>query len=306
MLRSRTAVFVLLLSAASVPAWASDPEPLLGDLRQGARLYRLHCSHCHGVDRNGKGYLARTLKDPAPRNLRDPSFLLRRADEDLLTVITQGGGAVAAHFTMPNFGGQLELLDAWDLIAVLRQEQPRLKDYFPDAARYLARGYLLRPEAVARLQAAVGSFPEEEREVTVIAVYGGEAPVAAPERIALDPRSLASVNPKKKLGYVVFSDMQWPGTGRRFWAALVLGPGAEIRQLAPVDLPEDKGAAKVRAAMSAFEGQGGRPPAGGGYPQLASGDGAQAPMELARAYARALEGILHFERDEKDRFRPAQ
>jgi mono/diheme cytochrome c family protein len=306
--RSR-ALLSLLLALASSPAGADDLEPQIGDLRQGARLYRLHCAHCHGVDRNGKGYLARTLKDPAPRNLRDPSFLLRRSDEDLLTVITQGGGAVAAHFTMPNFGGQLEVLDAWDLIAVLRQDQPRLSEYFPDASRYVAKGYLLKQEAVVRLQAAFGELSEGEREITVIAIYGGDpVPPGGPERVPHEPRALATLNPKKKLGYMAFAEVQVPGAGRRSWTAFALSPAGEIRKLAPLDIPDDKARTKAQAALAGFEGQGGKP-AGvtAAYPQLVSkADGAPSPKELGRAYARALEGILQYEHDEKDRFKPAQ
>lgn len=306
--RSR-ALLPLLLALASSPAWADDAEPQIGDLRQGARLYRLHCSHCHGVDRNGKGYLARTLKDPTPRNLRDPSFLLRRSDEDLLTVITQGGGAVAAHFTMPNFGGQLELLDAWDLIAILRQDQPKISDYFPDASRYVAKGYLLKQDAVARLQVAFGELSEEERELTVIAVYGGDSvPPAGPERVPHDPRALAALNPKKKLGYMAFAEVQVPGLGRRAWTAFALSPSGELRKLAPVDVPEDKARAKALSALAGFEGQGGKPaPGTAAYPPLVSKvDGAPAAKEFSRSYARAIEGILQYERDEKDRFKPAQ
>ena len=66
----------------------------------GATVYAARCALCHGPQGKGDGPAAAAL-NPKPRNHTDGTYMNSRTDEDLLTVIRDGKGA------MPKWGGIL-------------------------------------------------------------------------------------------------------------------------------------------------------------------------------------------------------
>ena len=64
-----------------------------GDL--GATVYAARCALCHGPGGHGDGPAAAGL-NPKPRNHTDGSYMNGRTDDELLTVIRNGKGAMPA------------------------------------------------------------------------------------------------------------------------------------------------------------------------------------------------------------------
>lgn len=132
--RPRAAVLVLLVGVLLAAWWAFRPdpderpgfspkpegsEPSRGEVR---RLYRRHCSSCHGRDGRGRGPAASVL-DPPPRNFRGDT-LARRTDRELFEVITGGRPGRG----MPGWEGVLSERERWALVRYLRRAFGREED----------------------------------------------------------------------------------------------------------------------------------------------------------------------------------
>lgn len=78
-----------------------------------AKLFKTYCAACHGKEGKGNGPAAQALH-PAPANLADPAFQEARTDDQLMTVILQGKGA------MPSFKAQLNPEQVHELVLYLR------------------------------------------------------------------------------------------------------------------------------------------------------------------------------------------
>lgn len=132
--RRRAAVLVLLVGTLLAAWWAFRPDPggrlgfsptpegserSRGEVR---RLYRRHCSSCHGRDGRGRGPAASVL-DPSPRNFRGDT-LARRTDRELFEVITEGRPGRG----MPGWEGVLSERERWALVRYLRQAFGREED----------------------------------------------------------------------------------------------------------------------------------------------------------------------------------
>jgi mono/diheme cytochrome c family protein len=75
---------------------ATTPPPAGGTaVASGAEIYTQRCALCHGPGGHGDGPAAAGL-NPKPRNHTDGSYMNARTDEDLLTVIREGKGAMPA------------------------------------------------------------------------------------------------------------------------------------------------------------------------------------------------------------------
>jgi mono/diheme cytochrome c family protein len=61
----------------------------------GAKVYAQRCALCHGPGGHGDGPAAAGL-NPKPRNHTDGSYMNGRTDDELLTVIRNGKGAMPA------------------------------------------------------------------------------------------------------------------------------------------------------------------------------------------------------------------
>jgi mono/diheme cytochrome c family protein len=292
----------LLLALLVLPASALAVE--VGDAAHGAALFRLHCAGCHGTDAAGQGFLSKSLKAPAPANLRDPALLLGHSDQALYDAVAKGGAATGGSFTMPAFGEDLGSLDLWDLVAFLRKGQVKVADFFPAAARYAVKTYAIDADGQKRVEPVVGQLSPEELKVPVVAIFGGAKPPDAPLFVSQDPRALDSLKPKEKVGYISFVSIAWPG-GKQIPATLAFDREGVLTavRLTPGALPE-KELAKAQKLASGFEGQGSKK---GPFKELkapkgaAGKEGAELAKAMSRAYYRALEGAVMFDKEERER-----
>jgi mono/diheme cytochrome c family protein len=297
----------LVLAAAPIVPAPAVPAALQGDADHGAALYRLHCAACHGPGGRGDGLLSRSLTAPRPADLRDPPLLLQRGDPELFEAIARGGRSAGLHPTMPGFEDSLDPLDVWDLVALLRRDQPAITDFFPDAARYTARTYTLDRASLARLAPLLGELSPAECQVPVVAVFGGKRPADGPVFVPQDPRALDTLEPRRKLGYLTFVTVQTPWAERPAALALafdregfITHVRADLEGLAPAER------ARAEKIFASFVGLGGKAYDYEDFkaPRVPSGQAAEASKlakGFTRAYYRALEGAVMFDKEERER-----
>ncbi|MCY4600222.1 MAG: cytochrome c [Acidobacteria bacterium] len=90
----------------------ANPRPASAAvLAEGAALYRVYCTICHGADGGGDSLLAEYL--PRLPDLRSP-VVARRPDGRLYGVILRGG------FRMPAYGDALSEAERWAVVHHLR------------------------------------------------------------------------------------------------------------------------------------------------------------------------------------------
>jgi mono/diheme cytochrome c family protein len=85
----------------------------------GAALYRLWCSGCHGTSGDGKGPNAEFLPIP-PAAHTSASNMQRRSDDALYDMIAGGGAIMNRSPRMPAFGGSLRPAEIQALVRHLR------------------------------------------------------------------------------------------------------------------------------------------------------------------------------------------
>lgn len=90
-----------------------------GDPAAGKAHYQALCAPCHGASGKGDGPAAAAL-DPKPRNHTDGAYMNTLSDEQLATVIKNGGAAVGKSPLMPPWRDSLNEAQVRDLIAHLR------------------------------------------------------------------------------------------------------------------------------------------------------------------------------------------
>jgi mono/diheme cytochrome c family protein len=94
-------------------------EGIAGDPANGARLYRVHCSSCHGAEGRGDGPAAAYMY-PAPRDHTDPAHMNRRSDQEIHDVIAGGGSGLELSSLMPRWDEIFGDHQIWDLVAHVR------------------------------------------------------------------------------------------------------------------------------------------------------------------------------------------
>ena len=279
----------LILSVVTLcGATALAEAPLIGDAAHGATLFKVSCAACHGVEGRGGARSA---------NLRDPAFLAARSDDELAQAIVKGVPATGGASAMPAFPG-FPQLDRWDIVAFLRQGEPRVTDYFPDAALFTAKSYKLDEYARDRAKAALGRpLSEGESTLTVVTFYGHGNGGAGPKWVDQDPVSLDALSPKDKAGYLVFVELpREDGRGSAAYG-LALDRDGKLMKIA-------SGAGLARPALDreyqSFVGLGHK-----GQDALVKPRGKRvAPKVQAafdRAFIRVLEAVTMADKDERDR-----
>jgi cytochrome c553 len=164
---------------------------VVGNIEHGWQLYQELCVSCHGAGRRGDGEGRFVLK-ALPQDLREPLFLVRRTDSELVRAILQGGLAVRRSKEMPAFAAELSEQDAQDLVALLRGDAITLEECFGEATHY--RRAFLEQGGQPVLAAYATGEPRTGRPV----VLKGDEPLPPGAR---------------KLGYVLFSQVTLPGAG---------------------------------------------------------------------------------------------
>jgi hypothetical protein len=91
-----------------------------------AAMFRDTCAICHGIGGKGDGQMAQNL-NPKPRDYTDPAWQASVTDEQIKTIIMEGGQAVGKSATMPaqktQLQGKPEVLDG--LVRIIRGFGPK-------------------------------------------------------------------------------------------------------------------------------------------------------------------------------------
>lgn len=295
----RALLFALLLAAPSLAR--ADVIPAEGDARRGAGLFRINCAGCHGPEGRGDGFLAKSLK-PAPKPMGGTAYAIAHSDAELFDIIKDG----ISSSPMPAFGDALSELERWDLIAFIRAGSHGVTDFFPSAGRYLVKDYALDQYALERLQKALGTaVAPPERTIEVATVFNGDrAPGQPPIVEPQDPVTLDSLKPKDRLGYIAFVSAQLPGDAKPEPIAIATDREGKIVKALSLNGRDDAARDKL---LAAYVGQGKKGP----HLPL------QGPREKSKkqkplpegatltgfdaAYARAMEAITMYDKDERDR-----
>ncbi len=100
---------------------ADVPEgSLRGDAANGAELYALYCSSCHGKTGKGDGPVAAAFPTK-PADHSDAAYMGTLSDAHIYKVIQKGGVAVGKSPLMAPWGGVLSDPQLRDLVAYVRQ-----------------------------------------------------------------------------------------------------------------------------------------------------------------------------------------
>ncbi|HEC16141.1 MAG TPA: cytochrome c [Sedimenticola sp.] len=92
------------------------------DPNAGKQWYYFYCVACHGWTLQGDGPNAAML-DPKPRTLTAGSYMQKKSNLQLFTVIKGGGEAVGLSPSMPSWGNILLDQDIWNVVAWIRANQ---------------------------------------------------------------------------------------------------------------------------------------------------------------------------------------
>jgi hypothetical protein len=82
------------------PMFGADPTGPLPPDEEAKRIWESGCATCHGPTGRGDGSMAAQL-NPRPRDHSDPAWQDSVSDEEIATVIIEGGAAVGKSATMP-------------------------------------------------------------------------------------------------------------------------------------------------------------------------------------------------------------
>jgi mono/diheme cytochrome c family protein len=92
------------------------------DPNEGKQWYYVYCIACHGWTLQGDGPNAIEL-DPRPRTLTKGSYMNKKTNLELFTVIKGGGIGVSLSSSMPDWGNILQDQDIWNVVAFIRAMQ---------------------------------------------------------------------------------------------------------------------------------------------------------------------------------------
>jgi mono/diheme cytochrome c family protein len=295
----RASALPLLLLAA--PAFAQAPR--IGDLDNGALLMQIHCAACHGSDGRGGGDLAGQLPVRV-FDLRDPAYLSARSNVDLLASIEKGGGlSKGGRKMMPAFP-MLSTFDRWDIVAFLRNGEMGVAQFFPDARFFTAKKYAFDKNAQTLLEKEFGHpLGAADKEITLVAIFGQGTGGGAPEALSPTPINLDRLLPKEKAGYMVFVDLPVAPSGKRATTGIAIAKDGKILKVASAG---PAGADRLVDQYQQFIGLGAKgqtdllKPAA---PAKSKGKSVANPNDrlFAEAYARALEAIGLWDREERER-----
>ncbi|MGA7613696.1 MAG: cytochrome c [Thermoanaerobaculia bacterium] len=114
--------------SAGMAARSPLPQPDLPyRTREGHVLFGHYCEVCHGTEGHGDGFNSYNL-DPKPQDLGDPSFQSSHTDDDLVAVISTGGGAAGLSAEMPPWSPTLSQREIGELVQYIRTLKPKADD----------------------------------------------------------------------------------------------------------------------------------------------------------------------------------
>jgi len=110
MIKNIFTVVLVLMSLASVPAYATDAKT----------NYATYCRQCHGIKGNGKGVNSPPMS-VKPRNHTNTKEMSALTDTGIFMAIKEGGLAVSRSVLMPSWGSTFSDKEIVDLVAYLRK-----------------------------------------------------------------------------------------------------------------------------------------------------------------------------------------
>ncbi|HOX46823.1 MAG TPA: cytochrome c [Myxococcota bacterium] len=311
LLTASCALFALGLAVAQ----EEEPvgrAPLVGDVANGTRLYRMNCAVCHGFDGSGAGPAKVTLRTP-PADHRDGSLMNARDDRMLMDVIRAGCANRGCSKAMPGFSAALDDLETWDVVAYLRSLHLPLSFFFPRLDQYVVKTYAIgtlgnedfQKGQRERLQEHVGKLdPKQGLPHTVFTLFREDKHRVSPELVPQDPRRLALLKKESKLGYVLFLELAGP-RGGKVPVGLALDRNYTItKMVTTLTDPALAGEYNKRLEKYVGMGQRGEKPA---FSTVNPKDKAKDKValhfdkEVTRTYAVAVEAANCFELEERDR-----
>lgn len=106
-----TAVALGLAFGATGSAQAEDAK----------KVFDFYCAQCHGVNGDGKGINVGKDFATDPRNFTNGADMSKRTDDDIRTVIKDGGPAISKSPLMPPWGATISAADVDGLLAYIRK-----------------------------------------------------------------------------------------------------------------------------------------------------------------------------------------
>lgn len=298
----RIALFAPMAALLLAPAFASADAPVRGDAERGGKLFRMECSSCHGPDGAGStnwqhattGKGLGTLPD-----LRDSAFLAQRSDADLRKAIRRGmgkNGWIPGH----TFAGALSSLETWDVVQWMRDGSLTVSQFFPDAAKFTAKDFVIDQWGAERLAESLHlQLGQKELEVVVLTVYKGQrAGNDSVKLVPWKPVELDLLKATDRIGFLSFQEMDVPG-GERVRVGLSFGTDGKL-QRAVVTHADPARKSEYERALSAFVGQGQKGASEYKAPKGLKNGEAWAKA-LTRAAAISAEGITMYEKAERSR-----
>ncbi len=254
------------------------------DPAYGQKLYEGSCAACHGYDGRGEGSAAKVLWR-RPADLADGVYLNTRTDQDLMSVIADGGRPHARSRLMPDWITFHNRYEQLDLVAYIRTLHPAASKWLPNAAK------------VERVQSVL--------PVARVESFKGKLAAEAPWDPARDHtvdflRALDGTG--KPIGHAIFPDVRIGG--KRVILCVAVGADGKISSVG-THQEVKAGDAQSGASLDAFFGAfAGKDEAGVLSLDPTPVAGAQAAgkalaAEVRKAYLRLQAGIAQDEEDLK-------
>jgi hypothetical protein len=239
------------------------------------------------------------LKDSGG-NVRVDGAWINRYSDDVILKLLQNGKEGFPEVESDN------VLDQWDVLAVLRAHNSDLRELAPDATHVYVTETKLDENAEKRLtdQAHVPSDSvQTNRRVFVVYALKDDEGVDRDHRqfvTAKEPKKRDKLKRDKKLGYVVFATLEGFRDGKHE-VAFAIDKDIRITRVIVRDskgnTPDD-----LNQAAQRFLGKGAR----GKYDELRAGGAGKAVGELStplsRAFLQSAESVYMYEVDERDYF----
>ena len=87
----------------------------------GKQVYDFYCAQCHGEKGDGKGVNVTKDFSTDPRNFTNTADMEKRSDDDIRTVIRDGGPAISKSPLMPPWGATISDAEVDALLAYIRK-----------------------------------------------------------------------------------------------------------------------------------------------------------------------------------------
>lgn len=119
-MRSFFCLALLGLTGTLTSSGCGDKASATGPAGEAKQIWDTRCANCHGPEGAGDGPAGKAL-DPPPRSFKDPVWQTKTTDEQIETIILQGGAAVGKNPLMapnPDLRGREDVMA--ELVKIVR------------------------------------------------------------------------------------------------------------------------------------------------------------------------------------------